>query len=311
MTTRLVARARARAVLVLFSFRAACALLLAYPVARTIGAFLPPAFPLSDALLFAPGGYYAAEALRLGGRAIQASLEGSAPGFVLVAVVASFPFAVALSSLTEPSEALPLLVKRGAACTPPLVAIAGATALAQAAAVVAIAVGAAAVYGVLGSALDERQADLTVTAIVLVASSSLVVLGLAADLARAAAVRHGARATRAAATAAGVLRRAPVAVLTGWLPAALAGVAAVAASAWAASALDVSRPGAARVWAVALLHQTTVLALVALRIYWLERALALVGPAPSGGVSEAPRPSLADTPARSAAPDDPTPDPAA
>ena len=316
MTARLVARSRARAVLILYLCRAASALALSYPVAKTTAAFLPPAFPSADALLFAPGGFHAAEALRLGGRAIQASLEGSALGFVLVAIVLSAPFAVAISGLVRPAEPLPSLAKHGAQCTPSLVAIGGATAFAQAVGLAAIAGAIGAASGSLDRVLDERQADLTLAALALAASSSLLVLGLAADLSRAAIVRHGVRARRAVVVAFRVLRRAPSVVASAWLPPALAGIAVVTVAAFAASRLDVSRPGAARVWGVALLHQGVVLALVVLRVYWLERALAIVGPGPAAGrggvtLSEPPTPSPAYTPARSAAPDDPTPDPAA
>jgi hypothetical protein len=285
----MVIRARVRAALVLFFARAASALVLAYPVAKTTAAFLPPAFPVSDALLFAPGGFYAAEAVRLGGRAINASLEGSAMGFVLLAIGISFPFAVALSALVYPAESLPDLAKRGAACTPPLVAIGGATAVAQAVAAAAIAGALGAASGSVDRVLDEPQADLTLVGLALIAGSSLLVMGLAADLARAAVVRQGQRALGAIAFSFAVLRRAPRAVVSAWLPAWLASVAVVAAAAFAASALDVSRPGAARVWAVALIHQVAVLAIVALRLYWLERALALVSPMRGrSGVSEAP-----------------------
>ncbi|HVW25809.1 MAG TPA: hypothetical protein VHC69_10585 [Polyangiaceae bacterium] len=315
MTTRLAARARIRAVLLLFFFRAAAALLLAYPVARAVAAFLPPISPLSDALLFAPGALYAAEALRLGGRAIQASLEGSVLGFILVAIALSFPFAAALAALAHPEEPLPSLAKRGAAATPSLVAIGGATAFAQAVALAAITFAVEGLSGSFDSVLDERRSDLIVAGFALVTSSSVAVLGLAADLARAVVVRRGVRAVRALAVAFAELGRAPLAVFMGWAPAAAGSIALVSGAAWAASALDVSRPGAGRVWAVLIVHQLVVLGIVALRVYWLERALGIVGPGPIAGgalpVTGPPRASLDDTPARSDARDDPTPDPAA
>jgi len=310
------ARARARAALVLFLFRSVCGLLLAYPVARTLGAFVPSTYPVSDALLFAPGGVYLVEALRLGGRAVQASVEGSGLGFVVVAIVATFPFAVALSALVHPSRSLPSLVKRGAESTPALLALGGAAALAQAVGLAAIAGAVNGVSGAFDSVTDERHADLLVAAFALLACLPLLALGLAHDLARAAVVRHGVRSTHAAAMAFRKLRAATNAVFTAWLAPAVASGALVLLAAWVAGMLDVSRPGAARVWAVAALHQATVLGLVLLRLWWLERALALVDPPappddePTATVSDLPRASLAGKPARSGAPDDPTPDPA-
>jgi len=315
MTASLGTRARMRAALLLFAFRAVSALVLAYPVARTIAAFSPPVFPVADGLLFAPGAFYAVEALRLGGRAIEASVESSALAFVFVAIVASFPFAVALSALVHPDESLPSLAKRGAEGTPSLVAIGGAAALSQAVGLAAIAGATASLSGSFDTAMDERQADLTRAGLALVASACLVGVGLLADLARAAVVRRGVRAVPAIVLSFERLRRVPGAVLVAWLPPAAASLALVAGAAWAASAVDVSRPGAGRVWAVALMHQVAVFAIVALRVYWLERALHVVGEDPRDGdakdVSGADTPSLAGTPARSDEPDDPTPDPAA
>ncbi|HEX4336026.1 MAG TPA: hypothetical protein VH062_08950 [Polyangiaceae bacterium] len=316
MTSRSIARARARAALVLFFFRAASGLVLAYPVARTVGAFLPQAYPVSDALLFAPGGVYAAEALRLGGRAIQASLEGSALVFVLVAVAASFPFAIALSALVRPDESLPSLAKRGARATPSLVALGGAVALGQAILLAAIAGLVNGLAGSFDSVMDERRSDLFVGTVALLGLLPVLGLGLVHDLARAAVVRHGVRSVRATRLAFAKLMSAPSAVVAPWLLPAFASVVLVLVAGWLAGVLDVARPGAARVLAVLALHQGTVVGLVLLRLFWLERALSLVDPPEGSGgersttLSEPPRALLADRPARSAAPDDPTPDPA-
>jgi hypothetical protein len=311
----MTARARVRAVLVLCSFRAASGLLLAYPVARTLAAFLPQTFPTSDTLLFAPGGMFAVEALRLGKHAIRASLEGSGLSLVLLGITASFPFAIALSSLVHPSETLPSLAKRGAESTPSLVALGGAAALAQGLGIAAIAGVVGWLAGSFDSLMDERRGDLLVVLLGLALTVPLFGLGLLHDLARAAVVRYGMRAIPSAKSGARKLWRAPGPVITAWLSPAAVSVALVLLAAWMTGVLDVGRPSAARVWAVAALHQATIVALVALRLRWLERALSLVDPPErpdaTATVSDPPQALLVDRPARSGAPDDPTPDPVA
>ena len=298
-----VTRARARAALLLFLFRALTAFLLAYPVARSAGAFLPRVIPAGDALFFADGGFYAAEAIRLGGRAIQGALEGSLLGFVAVAIASALPTAVALSALVYPAESLPALVRRGAEHTPSMIAVGGAAAFVQAVGLVVVALLVNGLSGAFDSVLDERAADLAVVAIGLIAVLPVVAVGLVSDLARAAIVRHGVRATSALRLGARALSDASGAVIVAWLPTVAGGAAIVALAAWAATAIDVSRPGAARVLAVVAVHQVTIALLVVLRLYWLERALTRLGAAY--------RASPVDTPGRSDEPVDPTPDPTA
>ena len=82
----------------------------------------------------------------------------------------------------------------------------------------------------------------------------------------------GTPAPRAALDAA---RRSPVAVLLGWFPYALAGALLVATVALLTGVIDVSKPGSARLLAIAGIHQLTLAVLVILRGAWLARALRL------------------------------------
>jgi hypothetical protein len=300
----------ARAVLLVWLFRAVAAFALAYPAARTVSAFLPQS-PSADALLFAPGALHAFEAVRAGGRAIQASLEGSALVFLLVSLAALLPLTMALVGLLHPRETTADLVARATALLPPLIALGGATALSRAVGLAAIAGAASALAGSLESAIDERASDLLVYGSALVATLPLLALGIGHDLSRAAVIRHDVRARTAVVVALSTLRSAPRAALLGWAVPALASAGVITGAAWLTGALDVSRPGAWRVAAVAITHQAAVLVLVALRLRWLGRALTLVGPPPEAFASEPPRASLDDRAARSDAPGDPTPDPGA
>lgn len=306
-------RARARAVLFVWLFRLGAGLAVSYPTARVVGAFIPPAFPAADAALFEPGGLYAVEALRLGGRAITAALQGSGFVFVLLAVAASFPLALALSGLLRPEESVGSLARRGTEAMPALVALGGAAALLQAIGIGVVAAGIAGLTGSLDAMMDEPFSDICIWLAALAATLPVVGLGLVHDLARAAVIRHEARARSAAFTAFRILLRIPRTVVARWLVPAVAGAGLIAVAAFVASALDVSRPGAARVAGVCVLHQATVLGLVVLRLVWLGETLRLVGPAlprpPSPIAPE--RPSPGGTPERSDEPDDPMRDPAA
>jgi hypothetical protein len=96
------------------------------------------------------------------------------------------------------------------------------------------------------------------------------------DLSRAAAVRHELGAKLSLLFALDVARRSPLSALLGWLPYAAAGALLVLGAALATVAADVSQAGQARVLAVLLLHQLTLLGLLVLRAAWLARALRLV-----------------------------------
>jgi hypothetical protein len=306
-------RAAARAVLMVWLFRVGAGLAVSYPTARVVGVFIPPAFPTSDAALFEPGGLYAVEAVRLGGRAITASLEGSGFVFLLGSIAACFPLAIALTGLLHPDESVGRLARRAAEAMPSLVVLGGTFALLQTIGMAIVAGGIATFSGSLDAVMDEPLADICVWLVALAATLPVVGIGLIHDLARAAVLRHETRARGAMFAALGVVRRMPRIVVARWFFPAIAGVGLVGVAAFVSGALDVSRPGAARVAGVFMLHQATVLGLVVLRLFWLGEALRLVGPPlPRPPLTtDQTRPWPGGTPERSDELDDPTQDPVA
>jgi hypothetical protein len=228
--------------------------------------------------LFQPGGLYAVEAVRLGGRAIAASLEGSGFVLLLLCVAASFPLAIALAGLLHPDESVASLARRGSQAMPSLVAIGGLTAFVQAIGTGIVAAGIAGLTGSLDSVMDEPFSDLCVWLAGFLAMLPVVGMGLVHDLARAAVIRQETRARDALSLALDVLRRTPRAVVVRWLIPAVASAGLVALAALVSGTVDVSRPGGARVWGVFVLHQASILGLVVLRLVWLGDALRLVGP---------------------------------
>jgi hypothetical protein len=273
-------RAMARAVLLLWLGRALAGLLVGYPVARTVGAFMPPGAAYGDAVLFAPGGVVLLEVLRVGGRVLGASLESALLAFVAVSVATLFPLGLALAGLVCPGESGASLARRAARALPPLFALSGAAAVVQAVALTAVGIGLTSLAPAFAQ-MNERTGDLLVVTTAVVAGAPVLGLGILHDVARAAVIRTEARARTAVAIAWDALRRGPRRAVLAWAAPTGVGAIVVAAAAWATGALDVSRPGASRVVAVALLHQLAVATLVTSRLVWFARALALVPAAPA------------------------------
>jgi hypothetical protein len=295
----------------LYAYRLVGAFVLAYPAARTLGAFGPMASPEADQALFEPGGYHLLEALRLAGHAVPASVESAAVLLSAVGILGLVPLALAQASLAAPGGTPADWGARAAAVLPRLLVLGGGTMLARAGLVIGglVAVGAASTLG--EGARDERVPVALGAAVLAPLLSLWLLLGIVQDLARASVVRLDATVGDGLSRALTTLRERPAAVLGAYALLTLAGGSAVGLAAWAAGALDVSRPGSARVWGAFAAHQSAVLALVVLRVAWLGRALALVSQPreepPAGLARQWPD----GTPGRSDEPADPTPDPGA
>ncbi len=122
----------------------------------------------------------------------------------------------------------------------------------------------------MGEARAEQLQGL-VLALFLVAASAI---GVAHDLARAAVVRFDVPGTRAVVLGSRTLRLAPLPLWWSWAWRALASVAPVVAVATVAGRLGAR--GAAALFFLFVLHQSVVLARVALRASWLAKALRAV-----------------------------------
>jgi hypothetical protein len=281
-------RAFVRPVAVLWAFRVAAGAAVAYPAVRALGTLGPSTSPDGDRILFAPGGLHLVEAIRLGGKAIGASVESASVVAVLLSMVALLPLAVALGALIEPAAGLPGLIGRALARLPVLLVLGGATVLVQALVSLGTSLVVSDLSDALGSLTSELRADLWLTGVVAAGWALVLTVGIVQDLGRAAIMRHGCGLGSALTTAIEVLAGRPLSVLRGWGgPAAGAGLV-IATAAWGTGAIDVSRAGGGRVAAVLLLHQIATLTLAALRVRWLGTALGLVGTARSATHPELP-----------------------
>jgi hypothetical protein len=277
MTPPIVLWPRASAVSIVFAYRLAGAFLVAYPAARTLGAFGPMSSPEADQALFEPGGYHLIEALRLAGRAVPAAVESWALVLVAVGIAGLAPLALAGVTLAHPETSLADRIARAAALFPRLLVLGGATLLTRAvvALVGTFGVGVASALGEGGS--DERLPALLGAMALIPPLVAWLLLGLLHDFARAGVIRRDADALDALAGALSTLKGRLVGAARFYLLLVLAGVLTVALAAWLAGALDVSRPGSGRVLAVFAVHQGAVLALVVLRVLWLDHTLTLTG----------------------------------
>lgn len=273
----------ARPALVLYGYRAAAGLVIAYPMARMVGSFGASSHPLGDRTLFTIGGVHLVDTLRLGGSAIGAALEGGTVIGAITALAGLVPLGVVLALLVDPDARGSAAAMRSLELFSTFVAITGATLFAQGLA------GAAtfAVCGVLSSLTanmaDERARQLLALTPVPLAALLLLAMGMIEDLARATSAATGARAVEAFRAAWTAFRERRNALVGVYAACAGAGAATVAAAAAATGAIDVSRPGTARVGAVLAVHQVALLAIAALRVLWLRTALsAVAGAQPIG-----------------------------
>lgn len=275
--TKAPSRALLRAALVLWVARAGLALFASYPLARTLSAIGADLRPEGDASLFAPGGFLLLDTLNVGMAPARSAMKSAAQGSLVLSVVALGPLALAMGSLAFRQARWSDLFGNAVRSLPRFVLFSGATLFFQA---IAIAI-AALLHGVmtpLSSGIIDERIPTLMTAGAVVAGAVLVLgLGLIQDLMRAGVVLGTAPSAKAIIRMAlGIFGKRPAAVIAGWTGPALLQVLLVALGARLAQWIDVARPGAGRIAAVALMHQGVVFACCALRSVWLSRSIDLV-----------------------------------
>jgi hypothetical protein len=303
-------RKRLGAVLFVYLTRLLAALLVAMPLSGAIAATGVGQFPAADAILFAPGGTYLVEALRLAAPMLGAFAQSHALLALVAGALGLIPLAALLVALCHAGR---LRLTDWAARTtehlPSFVFLSGLTLATQAAVIFLFSVLGASFRGTLQARFSERNADLAVVALLLVGIACVLGLGIVHDVARSACVRHCVGARRALAIALRVTRTHTRRALVGWLLPASAALVLVGAAAALVAALRVEVPSTLRLAGVVIVHQVVAFAIVLLRASWLCRALRLVGvPAEAGFSFSSPMPASGDRSEDSVAPGDPSPD---
>lgn len=264
------ARRRPFVVLGVAVVRLAVGFCLAFPLASLVAASGVGLRAQGDRALFESGGYLLLEVLRLQGSALMAAARGLVPVLgvgLLVTALCNTALLVALN--VRGRLELRVWLAQAFERLPGVVVIGVGTALGQA---VAFGLG-----GLLAAALPDSMSKpvqntaLELGAWLLVALAAGALGGLA-DVAKACFVRSQAGLAAALNQAFGCLSRRPFLTCFGWLPYTLLFAAGVAAAAGLTGVVDVSRPGAARVFVVFGAHQLVIVLGVALRAAWLARA---------------------------------------
>lgn len=262
------ARHRPGWVLALYATRLLVGVVLAWPLGAR-AAELASGHPAGDLVFFQPGGLYLLEALRVSRAAIPHEIARAAAIVVLASYLGLFPLAAALSALADRGRSK-LRTRLSSSLQ-----VMGTLSLLLGLALASYAVLTSAALAALSLAVASlgTGAGLPSAAIVLGASLFLAsCVGVVHDLARADAVVRGSRALAALGAAWEAFGARP------WLDWSVRGalsLALVAASAWAVGAIGVEARAA--LFAVALIHQLTLLAVVGLRFSWLAAAIRALG----------------------------------
>lgn len=277
-TPSMRARRHPRAVLAVWAWESLLALLASWPIASLVHAVYGTD-PRGDAPLWAPGGHSLLDFLLHEQHALRGA-STSVLLLVLVGAVAGLvPMAALMTSIAYATRdrrfpGFVRCVTEGLRDFRPMLVLLVVAGILQAVVVGAGAGAGSVVDGWAHSSMGEARANqlqALVFALFLLGASAI---GVAHDLARAAVVRFDVSGARALMLGARTLRLAPVPLWWSWAWRALASIAPIVAVAPVAGRLT-GRSGAA-LFFLFLLHQSVVLARVALRASWLAKALRAV-----------------------------------
>jgi hypothetical protein len=277
-TPSMRARRHPRAVLAVWAWETALALLASWPAASIVRAAYG-SDPRGDAPLWAPGGHALLDFLLREHHGLRAATTAASIVLVVGAVAGLVPMAALMTSLafaTRERRAAGFVrcVSEGLRLFRPMLVLLVAATVAQAL-VVGVGAGIGSIveswaHTGMGEARAEQLQGLVLALFLLAASA----VGVAHDLARAAVVRFDVSGPRAVMLGARTLRLSPLPLWWSWAWRALAAVAPVLAVAAVADRLEAR--GAAAIFFLFVLHQSVVLARVAFRASWLAKALRAV-----------------------------------
>jgi len=263
-------------ILALWAVRGLGALVVAAPVAAALSAGLEHQ-PRADTVLFAPGGAYLLEAIRLNQRALAVAVPHAVWASLVVGGLCLVPLAALLIALAPRGRGSEeAWLEHTAHHVPGLALLAGLTVLVQATVGTLTAIIALGARPSLARQLGQRGGDSSLIVLVGVALVLIVGIGVVQDLARAAAVRHDCTVVDCIRTATAVALANPGRVTIAWLTPAVWSMALALAAVMVTRAV---RLEAATDWQWGVLvatHQLAALGIVALRATWLARAVTLV-----------------------------------
>ena len=272
------ARRHPWAVVGVWAWETALALLVAWPVSSLVGRAFG-ADPRGDAVLWAPGGRELVHLLFREVNGLYALASQAMLVLVAATVLGLVPMAMMLTAIAYARrDGTPAGIL---ACTEQ--GLRRFPAMALLLVLASVAQGIVAAFGFAAGSvveawahpgLGEARAQQIQALVLLLFLAATAAIGVAHDLSRAAVVRFKVSGGRALILGVRTFRLAPLALGWSWGWRALASLAPIVAAAWAADRVG-SRAGGA-LFVLFVLHQAVILARVALRASWLARALRAV-----------------------------------
>lgn len=253
----MTARSRLRLDLVgaLYLARLGFAALIALPLASALVSPGVSALPAGDAALFAPGGLYLVETLRLALPALTSALPVAGWLLALASVLGALPVGALLFAAHHPEEGVLRCMQRALGHLPRLLLLGGIGLLGQALILVFATVGAGGLRSALTAGSGAPVGDFAALAVVLLGIGSAAVMGLWCDLARASSIAHPLGVAQCWQHALRCARTRPATVLIAYCAPVSLVLAAGIAVGFAVGALSIEQ-GAAWRWQLALvLHQ--------------------------------------------------------
>jgi hypothetical protein len=259
--------------------------LLALPLYSAVSASGIGHFESGDRILFQPGGLYLTELTRLLFSALVPLGNSALVMAMLLAVVLLLPHGALLATLADrEQQSYAAQLGRAAKSFPALLALSGLTLITQGMLLVFF----SGVAGAARHAFSDSGPKLSDgVGLAMLALGGLVVLllGVARDVCRAAAVVENCDGRSALRSGLSALKRRPGAAIRGYLAPASTGLALFGLGALVTGWLDVSQRGGFRLPLVTLLHLTVLAGLALCRARWLAAAVALVEPQPDASSS--------------------------
>lgn len=230
------------------------------------------AFPDPDAALFAEGGMLFVEWLRMDGTALLSALQASLWLGGIAALASLLPAALLIVGLADTERfSMGLQGRRALAVVPAFSLLFGGTLLCQALLVLLSTL----LWGLCMGAAEPGAYPWLTLGFGVFALSSWALPSLFQDLTRAVLVVRGTRVLGALSGAFRLLAAKPARVLAAYVVPAALGWLVAAASLGLTAKLARQKPPELADWSAFAMHQACIFLLVALRAYWLHRALHL------------------------------------
>jgi hypothetical protein len=256
----------------LYLTRLVGACLVASPIAATLRATGVGQQPNGDAVLFAPGGWYLFETLRLAGPALSGVCAASAALLVIAVLLQVVPQGALVHGLVQPRATLGSTLQLSLASFPRFLLLGGLGFLAQAAALVLGLIAGQALRHAVGGAGRAISGEIAFTVVLACSLLLVCVIGALVDLARLAHGRGEHSISASTHAALRTLRQRPLAVAVAALVPVLGVFGLAVGVGFVVGGLHVELGSTWRWVSILTLHQLVIVAACAAEARWQSRA---------------------------------------